>query len=189
MDDKLSKLEEFKNIAINYLKIITNILDEIYDVFTYKYEYGEFLINIFFIILVIIITLILYWDNINNMVSSNSRCKRQLTILNNNTGSYVINALDYKNNQLFDITYDMSSKDTSITCKCNPGNVINTFHNIPVRDIRNNGDITPDKKCSCDKYYNLGPKKNNINYNGEPGIIRYMYTTSDTSFFDSMQTL
>jgi hypothetical protein len=97
MDSKKYTFDNLKELGNDNLTIISDILDEIYDIFTSPYYIGEFLLNLFFVILVIIITVIIYWDSINNMVSSKSRCKRQLNIIDNNTSiSNYKNTLVYK---------------------------------------------------------------------------------------------
>lgn len=184
MEGNMSQLDNLKKIGKENFTIISDILDEIYDIFTTKYELGEFLLNLFFIILIIIITLIIYWDNINTMVSSKSRCKRQLNIINNTNGEYLINARDKNNNDLFNISYNISAKSSAVECACNNGDVVNTFEDIPIRNLRTNSDTNITKTCTCDKYYDTGPGGLEILYDGEPGIIRYI-TANDSDFFNN----
>lgn len=183
-EDNKFNLEKMKEIGKEKLSIITDIVDEIYDIFTYKYEVGELLINIFFIALVIIVSLILYWDNVNNAVSSKSRCKRQLNIIDNSSGEYLIQGKDKNNNKLFNIKYNLAAKSTSVECDCKDGNTVNHFNDIPIRDLRNNQDTKVTKTCSCDVYYNTGEGGSDVLYDGEPGIIRYM-NVNDSTFFDN----
>ena len=186
MDSKKYTFDNLKELGNDNLTIISDILDEIYDIFTSPYYIGEFLLNLFFVILVIIITVIIYWDTINNMVSSKSRCKRQLNIINNTNGEYLINARDKNNNKLFNISYNISAKSTNVECDCNEGDVVNTFENINVRNLRTNTDTTINKTCSCDKYYDTGAGGLEILYDGEPGIIRYMNTNDNEFFINAM---
>jgi hypothetical protein len=186
MDDKTYTIDNLKEIGNDNLRILSDILDEIYDIFTAPYYIGEFLLNLFFVILVIIITVIIYWDSINNMVSSKSRCKRQLNIINNKNGEYLISARDKNNNRLFNISYNFSEKSTNVECDCNEGDVVNTFENIRVRNLRNNTDTTVDKTCSCEKYYDTGSGDSEILYDGEPGVIRYMNTNDNEFFINAM---
>lgn len=177
------------NQVTNYLKnnfiFISNFMDEIYEIFTSKYYIGEFLINFFFILFIIIITIILYWDNINTRVSINSRCKKQLDVIDKAKGIYRIDAKDKNDNALFNIKYILGAKRNSVECECKDGDVVNTFRDIPIRDLQNNKDTNVTKTCMCDRYYDIGIDGKNIMYSGEPGILRYMDTKQDTMFFDT----
>lgn len=172
----MENIEGFKNILeLNVLKF--------FNIYTNGYTISEIILNILFILLILIITAIIYWDTINSKVSKNSRCKRQLDLYENNNGNYVIKATDKTNQPLYNIIYDTKQKNTAIECACNAGTNINNFTNISVKNIRNNKDVKYDKTCSCDKYYNIGIENDNINYIGEPGIVRYM-KTGYSDFFD-----
>ena len=68
---------------------IQNIMNESYlfvyriiDVFNQEFKLSEIFLNILFISLVIIISIIIYWDTINTRVVKTSRCKRQMDIYN-----------------------------------------------------------------------------------------------------------
>lgn len=177
----IKDLDNYRNMANEKFSIFTDIIDDIFYIFTTKYEISEVLLNFFFTTLVIIITVIIYWDSINGQVTSNSRCKRQLNIINNLSGEYLINARDKNNRDLFNITYNMGSRDVSIECACNTGDVINNFSGIPVKDIKNNRDLDVKKDCMCDKYYDTD-MGSEIIYDGEPGILRYINSKDDTFF-------
>ena len=101
----IKDLDNYRNMANEKFSIFTDIIDDIFYIFTTKYEISEVLLNFFFTTLVIIITVIIYWDSINGQVTSNSRCKRQLNIINNLSGEYLINARD-KNNRDLDVKKD-----------------------------------------------------------------------------------
>ena len=96
----IKDLDNYRNMANEKFSIFTDIIDDIFYIFTTKYEISEVLLNFFFTTLVIIITVIIYWDSINGQVTSNSRCKRQLNIINNLSGEYLINARDKNNRDL-----------------------------------------------------------------------------------------
>lgn len=165
---------------------MSSIIYKIYDAFNEKYSTGEIILNTLFIIIVIVIFTILYWDNINTKVNKVSRCKRQMEIYNNkDKGEYIIHATDKSKEKLFDIIYDTKQFNTNVECKCEPGKYINNFNNIPVKDMKKNKDVKINKVCSCDKYYNTGMINENVIYDGEPGIIRYM-TTDNGDFFDQL---
>lgn len=161
------------------------IVYKLIDVFKQHFQLGELFLNFLFISLVIIISLIIYWDTINNRVSKTSRCKRQMDIYNKTKGMYIINAQDKSKEPLFSISYDINQNNTNVDCSCKTGKYINYFNNIPVKNLRNNRDERVDKICSCDKYYNTGVLNENIIYDGEPGVMRYM-TTNNSDFFDNM---
>ena len=139
-----------------------------------------------FFIIIFIITLIIYLDNINNKAALNSRCKKDLDIIENSKGTYSISAKDFHGNPLYTVKYNLSSNRTSITCNCGDGNTPNKFLNIPIRDTINNKDIKVSKTCHCDKYYNGGNNGLKTTFSGEAGIVRYM-NTKDTHFFDTIK--
>jgi len=167
----------FDNAALAVYKLI--------DIFQTPFTSSEFFLNILFIGLVIIISFIIYWDTINVRVSSTSRCKRQMDIYNKNKGMFIINAKDKSKEPLYTITYDTKQNNTNVECTCKSGKYINYFNNIPVKNMRTNKDVKVDKVCQCDRYYNVGMLNENVIYDGEPGIIRYMTTTS-SDFFDNL---
>lgn len=161
--------------------------------FLYKFIYAfsgefnkmEFFLNVLFVILIIIFSMIIYWDTINRHVSQTSRCKRQMDIYNKKKGIYVINASDKDKKPLFKVTYDINQNNTNVECNCKEGKSVNYFNNIPVKDTKSNKDTKVSKVCTCDKYYNIGISNDNIVYDGEPGILRYM-TAGNSDFFDNI---
>lgn len=160
-------------------------LYRILDVFKQEFHPGEIFLNVLFIILVIIISMIIYWDTINTKVSQTSRCKRQLDIYKKNKGLYTLQATDKFKEPLYTITYDTNQYNTDVECSCKPGKYINHFENIPVKNMKTNKDVKVDKTCTCDKYYNVGLLSENVIYDGEPGILRYT-TTKNPEFFDNL---
>jgi hypothetical protein len=185
LEDAKSKIEEFTfgkiefifgKIELTFGKILLSIKG-----FTKE----EFFLNILFIILIIIFGLIIYWDSINRRVAQTSRCKRQIDVFNKNKGLYIINATDKSKNPLYKIVYDTNQKNTDVKCECKEGSLVNYFNGIPVKDIKANKDVKIDKVCSCDKYYNVGLTNDNVIYDGEPGVIRYM-TSGNSDFFDNI---
>lgn len=157
----------------------------ILDAFKQGFTINEIILNVLFIGLFLIIAMIIYWDSINNRVSKTSRCKRNMDAYNKNKGSYVIKATDKSNQSLFSIEYDTKQNTTSLKCECESGKYVNYFNDIPVKNMKNNKDNKESKICSCDKYYNVGMVNENIKYEGEPGILRYM-TTQNSDFFDNL---
>lgn len=168
-----------------FYEVVISMQYRILDMFSGEINYGELFLNFLFICLVVIISMIIYWDTVNGRVSSTSRCKRQMDIYNKNKGSYVINATDKLQQPLYRVTYDTNQNNTNVECSCAPGKYMNYFNDIPVKDMRKNKNVKVDKACACDKYYNVGMVNENILYDGEPGLLRYM-TVNDSQFFDNL---
>lgn len=160
-------------------------LYRILDIFRQRIHPGEFLLNVLFITLFIIFSMIIYWDTINTKVSNTSRCKRQMDIYNKNKGMYSVLAADKSKDPLYTVEYDTNQLNTNVECSCKPGKYVNHFNNIPVKNMRTNKDVRVDKMCTCDKYYNIGILNENVQYDGEPGLLRYM-ATNNTEFFDNI---
>lgn len=160
-------------------------LYKVIDIFKQEFTAGEIFLNILFISLIIIISLIMYWDTINVRISKTSRCKRQMDIYNKNKGLYVIEAMDKSKKPLYTITYDTKQNNTNVECSCESGKFVNYFNNIPVKNMRTDKDVKVDKVCSCDKYYNVGTLNENVMYDGDPGILRYI-TYNDSDFFNNL---
>lgn len=173
------------NIQVPQLIKLKSVIYSLFNVFNKPYQFSEVFLNILFILLIIIISTIIYWDTINRKVSATSRCKRQIDIYDKTKGTYIINARDKSKNPLFDISYDINQRNTSIDCKCNAGNLVNNFNNIPIKDMKTNKDIKYNKTCTCDKYYNIGLNSEDIVYDGEPAILRYI-NTGRSDFFDNI---
>lgn len=167
------------------MEVIQGHLYKVLYAFQYPYTFMEIMLNILFIILIIIFSMIIYWDTINRQVAKTSRCKRQMDIYNKNKGLYVINATDKEKKPLYTITYDVNQNNTDVKCNCKEGQFVNYFNGIPIKDTKTNKDTKVDKICSCDKYYNVGLTNDNVVYDGEPGILRYM-TAGNSDFFDNI---
>lgn len=160
-------------------------LHRILDVFKQEFQPGELFLNILFVSLVCIISMIIYWDTVNTKVSKTSRCKRQMDVYNKTKGMYVLNAKDKTRNPLYSITYDVDQLNTNVECSCKPGKYVNHFNNIQVKNLKNNKNVRVDKMCTCDKYYNVGILGNSVDYDGDPGLQRYM-ATDNSEFFDNL---
>lgn len=169
-------------------KVVEGVQYHLYKIlfaFSESFTTSEVLLNILFIALIIIFSLIIYWDTINRQVAKTSRCKRQIDIYNKNKGIYIINATDKSKNPLYKVVYDTNQNNTDVKCDCKEGSLVNYFNGIPVKDTKANRDVKIDKVCSCDKYYNVGLTNDNVQYDGEPGILRYM-TAGNSDFFDDL---
>lgn len=151
-----------------------------------KINITEFFLNTLFIILFFVITIIVYWDTINSQVAKTSRCKRQLDMASKVSGIYTVKASDKNNKPLYNISYDLVQYNTNVECACDAGTLMNSFDNIPVRNMRNNTDTFISKKCNCDKYYEVGYNNEKVNFDGDPGIVRYIINQKNTDFFDNL---
>ncbi len=170
----MDRLKAASDVFYNFLYNMSNI----------KFDKWEIFLNILFIIIVIIFSLIIYWDTINRKVARTSRCKRQLDIYNKNKGTYVIRATDNSRNTLYNVIYDTNQRNVNVECACNAGNYVNHFNDIKVKNMKLNKDETINKVCSCDQYYNI----DNVLYEGDQGLTRYMLG-KESGFFDDLQMM
>tara|TARA_Y100000389_G_scaffold51740_1_gene47469 strand:- start:3646 stop:4206 length:561 start_codon:yes stop_codon:yes gene_type:complete len=170
--------------ALNDINIMVNKIDNsFFNILTTGWNIYEILLNILFIILVLIISVIIYWDTINKKVENNSRCRKQKDLFDKLNGIFTINVKDKSGDNLFNIDYDFNNKSESIKCSCKSGEYSNSFTNIPIRLLRTNENDVTNKElpCKCDKFYEYN-KKDSI-YEGEPGLIRYMINHNNDNFF------
>ena len=144
----------------------------------------ELILNILFILLLLLISSIIYWDTINSKIKKNSRCRRNKDLFDKLNGIFTLNVLNKSGDKLFNIDYDFKNKKQDITCNCKKGNYGNTFDNIKYRNLRNSKDETYRLDCNCDKIYDYD--ENKVIYNGEPGLIRYHNNNSNTEFFEEI---
>ena len=81
---------------------INNINNTFYEAFLPKnwsiYEIG---LNILFVFLLVLISILIYWDSINRKISANSRCIKQKELHNKTNGIYSINVKTKNNENLF----------------------------------------------------------------------------------------
>ena len=151
LSDNLSSFNNINNIK----NIVNNIDNNFFDILTNGWNLYEILLNLLFIILVIVISIIIYWDTINRKVENNSRCKKQKDLYDKLNGIFTINVKDKSGDNLFNINYDFNKKEENIKCNCKYGEYANSFKNIPIRVLRNNTNIITHNElpCKCDKYY------------------------------------
>ncbi len=156
------------------------------DIFSKGWTLYEFLLNILFISLLIIIGSIIYWDTINRKISNKSRCKKQRDIYDKNNGVYILNVKNKTGNNLFNIKYDFEKKIQGIDCTCNKGDINCKFEDINYRNLKRNTDEEDTKKvCTCDNLYTYDKdSKGDAIYEGPPELIRYMIKKEDNIFFD-----
>lgn len=138
-----------------------------------------------FIAIIFFTLLLFHYGEIQRRVAK-SRCASQL---NTSSGIYSVYATNATNDKLFHIDYNLDGKVFNIECDCDKGDFNNKFSNINTYDLKSNkGDksiISIDKYCNCSK--SLDSPTDNVYYNGDPGLVRFM-NQNDTSFFTQFLT-
>ena len=184
LKDKLSDLSNKANEKLDSLfKINTTFFEKI----TSGWTSYEIILNILFILLLLLIGFIIYWDLINRKALKTSRCKKQKDLYDKNNGVYKVNVKTKGGDKLFNIQYDFKNKKHYLNCDgvCIGGEEDQTFSYIPIRNLESEKDEKVPLSCSCDKKYNYNNYESVIE--GEPGIIRYMKDNESLDFFDSMK--
>jgi hypothetical protein len=130
------------------------------------------------VMLILISSIIIFWQLVSQKVDSISKCKNT----NKEYSSiYVVNAKDEVDRDLYKVSYDFKTKKSKVSCTCKPGNTLNKFSNIPIRDMKTFEDTVVDKQCYCKDLFDDNEKGSY--FYGEPGIVRYIMT-KDSTFFD-----
>lgn len=164
------------------------IFDDIYVIIAKKQSFFEFLLNLTFVLIISIILIILYWDNINRTIINTGRCK---IAINSNDLTYNLNVYEKKHNtHLFDITYDNSDDNNyKVECSCPIGNEVNKFQ-IPIWNKKENRINKIEKYCYCDSSYTditdvttNTIDKDKVNLDGDAFLIDYY-----NGLFDSVQS-
>jgi len=129
--------------------------------------------------LLVIIARLMHYTSIRRRISSESRCareKRQTT-----GGEYVVMATNGRSEPMYKVTYNLAAKQYLLECNCKQGDVVNSFQDIKVYDLKDN--YTPERKikkyCWCEKDVATNQK---AYYTGNPGLVRFM-RENDTTFF------
>ena len=156
------------------------IFTDIYNVMSKQQTFFEFILNLSFILIILIIATIFYWDNINRTIIKNGRCK---ITLNNDDVIYNLKMIEKTTNQsVLNISYD-NTKDhnVKIDCVCPTGNRVNAFKEIPVYNYDMKQVEIYDKYCYCDDDYRskiigddgLTIQPANLIYDGDAFLIDY----------------
>lgn len=164
-----------------------DILDEFNEIFKKPFTFYEISLNIFFIMIISIISYIIYWSIINSNSIKYSRCKGNLKSLGSIADSYVLYTTDINNNKLFNISYDAKTQAPTINCACPTGNYVNTFNKIKIYDKLNQKSYLAQKTCMCDTVYEYTPA--NSYYSGEPFLIKYMNDYTDDASLNTIQNI
>jgi len=147
---------------------IINITFEMYNnqlknVFSDNFNYFELIFNIFFISIILVLSIILYWDNIYSEAKKISKCGTILTIIEDNNYKnkpYVYNIIVIDNNSLdtkisnhiIKITYDFMKVKTTIEFVNNKASLYLDERNIIkyqrelIKDLFNNFNKKYDEK-------------------------------------------
>lgn len=148
------------------------LIDDFYNILNTKQTFFELLLNLSFVLILLIIAVIFYWDSINRSIINNSRCK---IIMNNEDNIFNLFAYDKeKTAKLFDISYDNTKKhNVKISCACPVGDQQNKF-NVPYYDYETqtvNKDLY--KYCKCDKDYSAAASIDTYTLEGDAFLTDY----------------
>jgi hypothetical protein len=157
------------------------MLNDIYNVMSKQQTFFEFILNLTFILIILIIATIFYWDNINRTIIKNGRCK---ITLNNEDVIYNLQMIDKTTNSpVLNISYDNTNNhNAKIECVCPTGNRINDFKQIPLYNYDLKQVEIYDKYCHCDDDYRsriissddgLSIQPSNIIYDGDAFLVDY----------------
>ena len=136
----------------------------------------------FFVMFILLLVMFALFHNnsIQKDVRKQSRCARAKEI-GRTAGQYVVKAFNKNNQELYQVGYDLSTREVTVDCACPQGKVSNTFKNIPIYNL--NTQTTQkinEKSCACDQSYYR--PNDTIYYKGYPGLVSFM-NSQDTSFF------
>lgn len=160
----------------------------------------EIILNILFIILLIIISILIYWDIINRKILKNSRCLKFNDLLNEGIFKIIVK---YKQDELFEIEYDFIKKETRLGKILPPkGSVENQINiqNFPFWSFTDERvEYKPiEAKEKLDKLYFVDDidgdfVSSKFTYIGEPKLINFIKdpeteTSTETNFFKEINT-
>lgn len=153
----------------------------------------EIILNILFIILLIIISVLIYWDTINRNIINKSRCLKFNDLLNE--GVFKLLVKNNKGVNLFEIEYDFKKQETRLGKFFLPkGTVVNNINIIdfPYWDFVENTAILTDiiKTLKFDKNYfeNLNDdfSTNKFIFDGEPKLKNFIIDNTNIAFFNEI---
>lgn len=136
--------------------------------------------------ILILITYLIHYHMIQGEVRRTSRCLR-LKDRHSAGGTYTLDALNENSDRLYNISYNLKAKTSTIDCACPAGDIVNHFKDIPYYDMKEQQTrYVDDKMCSCDSMYD--DPRDQVFFEGAPGLVRYMHNIDDVSFFVSDPT-
>lgn len=151
---------------------------------SYASMYGtEFITFACISLLVFLLFVLFYNHSIERDVRKNSRCKRERD-LGKVGGTYIVQAMNASRDPLYKVSYDLTGKQTRLECACKPGDVGNTFRNIPLFNMGSRKtDIIETKHCGCEVAYDQ--PGSSVYYEGYPSLVSHMRTSGrDETFFE-----
>lgn len=166
------------------MQFLLNLKEQLYS-FVKSIDKNEVFLFIVTITMVSLLIILFHYSSINKYVKDNSRCVRERQ-RGKKLGTYMVHAVNEKNEPMYKVTYTPSAKQFQVDCACEKGNIVNKFNNIKVYDMRNYENPVrkiQNQTCYCNKV--VEPRENTY-YTGYPDILRFMYN-GDTSFFSSLQ--
>lgn len=171
-------MQKFEEI---YIEILYKIKTFISDGFIPRDMYGnidwfKILLAVLSAVMIIGIFLAIIWTNITTRIKASGRCY----IPRVGENPFIL-AKDRWSNPMYKVTYDLEKRNTKVTCECNPGEIVNNFNDIKVRDLKNLQDLNQTKTCMCDTQFRELDLLNRYYY-GNQGIIRYVKTGDTTAF-------
>jgi hypothetical protein len=153
---------------INLKLLISNF----YNILNTKQTFFEILLNLTFVLILLIIAVIFYWDNINRKIINTSRCK---IVMNNDDNIFNLDIYNSESTKkLLKISYDNTKKhNVKIDCACPVGNTVNNFR-VPYynyEDQKLEKDLY--KYCKCDADYSANIRDGNYKYDGDAFLQDY----------------
>lgn len=145
-------------------------------------SFMEFVAFAVIVILLYMVFSFFHNNSIQAAVRKKSRCLRAKEI-GRIGGQYIVKATNRSNNALYDVGYDLTTKEFDVKCACPEGKVSNTFYNIPVYNMNTKTATSiSEKTCGCDQnYFTRGDP---VYYSGYPSLVNFM-NSGDLSFFQS----
>ena len=128
-----------------------------------------------------LILLLFHYTSIHWEVRSTSKCYKERQKYFQN-GIYSVAAKTGSDTPLYNVNYNIASRNFDFKCACPAGETMNTFKNVKVYNLKNNTSTRIDKTCECDRDYTTGNPV--VYYDGFPDVVRYM-VNDDATFFKS----
>jgi len=146
------------------------LFSDFYNILNTKQTLFEILLNLTFVLILLIIAVIFYWDNINRSIINTSRCK---IVMNNEDNIFNLDIYNNANTaKILKVSYDNTKKhNVKIDCACPTGTTVNEFR-VPFYNYEDQKLETDLRKyCKCDNNY--VDLSNNYNYYGDAFLQDY----------------
>lgn len=149
---------------------IKYLFNDIYTIMGKKQTFFEIILHLTFVMIIMLLIVIFYWDTINRKIIRTSRCRISL---DNSDNQYNIRLFDKKTNtSVININYDNTNKHNSkIDCVCPSGKELNIIKGIPIYDNEEKKVILSEKNCYCDTNYKSNIYDDNLDYLDIDNII------------------